>query len=54
MIIKIQEIDGVKKLVLTKEVMENFNLKEDDVFEIHYENGNLILTVKELCHTTKQ
>ena len=43
MILKIESIDGENVLVIPKELLDKWNLKEDDKYKIVYEKGSLIL-----------
>lgn len=43
MILKIEKIDGEDVLIIPKELLEKWNMKEDQKYSIHYEDGSLIL-----------
>jgi hypothetical protein len=43
MILKIESIDGKNVLIIPQELLDKWNIKEDDKYKIVYENGSLLL-----------
>jgi antitoxin component of MazEF toxin-antitoxin module len=43
MILKIEKINGEDVLIIPPELLQKWNIKQDQKYSIHYENGGLIL-----------
>ena len=43
MILKIESIDGKNVLIIPQDLLDKWNIKEDDKYKIVYENGSLLL-----------
>ena len=46
MILKIESINGENVLIFPQELLDKWNIKEDDKYKIVYQNGSLLLILQ--------